>query len=139
MRDTITLSLPQAMTRQIEDACRREHRTKSELMREALRVYFGTARSLPSYTLTRAELEGIRKGREEIRRGDYYTLDELHASLEGHDRRPRAKESRPHAGPRAGAAAARHRRIPSRAELRASMPRLRVPSEVLIRQDRELR
>jgi ribbon-helix-helix CopG family protein len=39
MRDTITLSLPNAMTRQVEQACRREHRTKSELMREALRVY----------------------------------------------------------------------------------------------------
>lgn len=31
------------------------------------------------------------------------------------------------------------RRIPSRAALRASMPALKVPSEVLIRQDRELR
>lgn len=35
---------------------------------------------------------------------------------------------------------ARPRRgIPSRAELRASMPKLKVPSEVLIRQDQELR
>ena len=35
---------------------------------------------------------------------------------------------------------ARPRRgIPSRAELRASMPKLKVPSEVLIRQDRESR
>lgn len=35
---------------------------------------------------------------------------------------------------------ARPRRgIPSRAELRATMPKLKVPSEVLIRQDRELR
>lgn len=31
------------------------------------------------------------------------------------------------------------RRIPSQAELRASMPNLTVPSEVLIRQDREQR
>ncbi|MGO9267766.1 MAG: type II toxin-antitoxin system Phd/YefM family antitoxin [Candidatus Binataceae bacterium] len=31
------------------------------------------------------------------------------------------------------------RGIPSRAELRASMPRLEVPSDVLVRQDRELR
>ena len=52
-------------------------------MREALRVYFGTARSLPVYTPTKAELEAIRKGREEIRRSEYYTLDELHASLAG--------------------------------------------------------
>jgi prevent-host-death family protein len=29
--------------------------------------------------------------------------------------------------------------IPSRAELRASMPKMKVPSEVLIRQDRQLR
>ncbi|MGO9450485.1 MAG: type II toxin-antitoxin system Phd/YefM family antitoxin [Candidatus Binataceae bacterium] len=35
-------------------------------------------------------------------------------------------------------ARARHG-IPSRAELRASMPRPKVPSEVLIRKDRELR
>ena len=75
MRDTITLSLPNAMTRQIEKACRREHRTRSELMREALRVYFGTERSIPTYTPTKAELDAIRKGREEIRRGEYYTLD----------------------------------------------------------------
>ncbi len=35
---------------------------------------------------------------------------------------------------------ARTRRgIPSRADLRASMPKLKVPSEVLVRQDRELR
>ena len=31
------------------------------------------------------------------------------------------------------------RGIPSRAELRASMPKLKVPSEVLVRQDREQR
>jgi len=109
MRDTITLSLPNAMTRQIEKACRREHRTKSELMREALRVYFGTARSLPTYTPTKAELEAIRKGREEIRRGEYYTLDELHASLASHHRRPRAPKSRPHTRARPRPAVARHR------------------------------
>jgi predicted transcriptional regulator len=109
MRDTITLSLPPAMTRRVEKACRREHRTKSELMREALRVYFGTAHSLPTYTPTKAELEAIRKGRQGIRRGEYYTLDELHASLAGNHRTPRATKSRPHTRARPRPAAARHR------------------------------
>ncbi len=94
MRDTITFSLPKAMTRQIEQACRREHRTKSELIREALRLYFGTTRGLPIYAPTKAELARIEKGREEIRRGHYYTLDELHASLAGAHRKPRAKKPR---------------------------------------------
>jgi metal-responsive CopG/Arc/MetJ family transcriptional regulator len=37
---TFSVSLPPAMAKQIEQAMKAEHRTRSELVREALRVYF---------------------------------------------------------------------------------------------------
>ena len=40
MRRTWTISLPQAMSQQALQVARQEHRTKSELIREALRCYF---------------------------------------------------------------------------------------------------
>jgi metal-responsive CopG/Arc/MetJ family transcriptional regulator len=42
MRETTTfsVSLPPAMAKQVEQAMKAEHRTRSELVREALRVYF---------------------------------------------------------------------------------------------------
>lgn len=39
MRCTWTISLPPALSRLAEEASRQEHRTKSELVREALRLY----------------------------------------------------------------------------------------------------
>ena len=38
-RDTISISLPKAMTRQVDQLCKAEQRTRSELFREALRSY----------------------------------------------------------------------------------------------------
>jgi metal-responsive CopG/Arc/MetJ family transcriptional regulator len=40
---TFCISLPPEMAREIEAACRDEHRTRSELVREALRVYLREA------------------------------------------------------------------------------------------------
>ena len=37
--ETFTISLPPAMAQQVERAMKAEHRTRSELVREALRVY----------------------------------------------------------------------------------------------------
>jgi metal-responsive CopG/Arc/MetJ family transcriptional regulator len=37
---TFTISLPPAMAKQVEKIRKAEHRTRSELVREALRVYF---------------------------------------------------------------------------------------------------
>jgi predicted transcriptional regulator len=86
MRESLTISLPKEMRQQVNEACRREHRTKSELMREALRVYFRsgrTAATIPSYTPTKAELRAIEKGRAAMRRGEYMTLDEFRDWLMG--------------------------------------------------------
>jgi predicted transcriptional regulator len=104
-RDTITISLRKAMTRQVDHLCKAEQRTRSELFREALRSYVkerawlaqfeARAAKLPAYTPTKRELEAIRKGREEMRRGEFVTLDELLKNLEGKRGQARGKGNRP--------------------------------------------
>lgn len=70
----MTVSLPPAMVRQVDIARKLEHRTKSELVREALRKYF---KHIPIVEASLAEKESIRRGRAEFRRGDYVGLDQL--------------------------------------------------------------
>jgi len=93
-RQTMTISLPPEMITEVERVRKAEHRTRSELIREALRTYFTARRTLPPYTPTPRELRDIEKGRAEIRRGDYSTLDELRAELAGQSRKVRSKEHR---------------------------------------------
>jgi predicted transcriptional regulator len=71
----MTISLPPAMARQLEKVRKQEHRTRSELMREALRHYFDTR--VPEVTPTRAEMAAIRRGRAEIKAGRFVTLEQL--------------------------------------------------------------
>ena len=72
---TLTVSLPPAMLSQFEQIRTIENRTRSELVREALRKYFDT--KWPVYTPTKSELAAIKKGREEFKKGNYLTLDQL--------------------------------------------------------------
>jgi len=88
-RQTVTVSLPPAMIEAVERVRKAEHRTRSELVREALRTYFALGRT---YTPTRAELRAIEKGRAAIRRGEYFTLDEFRAYLGGPGKKTRAKK-----------------------------------------------
>ena len=87
MRETTTfsVSLPPAMAKQIEEAMKAEHRTRSELVREALRVYF-SARLISTETPTVTEARAHRRGIAAYKRGDYVTLETY---LDGMDRRPR--------------------------------------------------
>ena len=71
----MTISLPPAMVKQFEKVREAEHRTKSELVREALRQYFYSR--FPVESASKAELAAIRRGRAEIKKGHYVTLDEL--------------------------------------------------------------
>jgi len=81
------------MSRQVDKLCKAEQRTRSELFREALRSYVkdrswlarfeARAAKLPLYTPTKRELSEIRKAREEMRRGEYLTLDEFDRWLMG--------------------------------------------------------
>jgi Arc/MetJ-type ribon-helix-helix transcriptional regulator len=85
MRETITVtvSLPPAMAKQVEMAMKAEQRTRSELVREALRIYLS---ALPSERPTAAESRAYRQGMNAYWRGNYVTLGEY---LDGMDRRPR--------------------------------------------------
>ncbi|MBZ5574589.1 MAG: ribbon-helix-helix domain-containing protein [Acidobacteriia bacterium] len=82
---TFTVSLPPAMARQIKKAMKAEHRTRSELVREALRVYFNV-RMLPAERPTAAEARAYRRGMAAYKRGDYVTLGDY---VNGMDRSPR--------------------------------------------------
>ncbi|TMB57476.1 MAG: ribbon-helix-helix protein, CopG family [Deltaproteobacteria bacterium] len=90
-RATFTISLPPAVAEELEKARKLEHRSRSELIREALRFYL-----LPVAKPTARDLRGIQKGRAEIRRGDYVTLDQLHAELDRLDllKRPQKHPAR---------------------------------------------
>jgi predicted transcriptional regulator len=88
-RQTMTVSLPEEMVEKVEKVRKAEHRTRSELVREALRVYFSSR--LPTVTASSAELRAIRRGRRAHERGEYVTLDEiLHAM--GSPRRPTGRK-----------------------------------------------
>jgi len=72
---TLTISLPPEMVKELEKVRKAEHRTRSELVREALRQYF--TRRFPVVVPTPAEIRGMRRGRAEIARGHYVTYDQL--------------------------------------------------------------
>ena len=88
---TLTISLPPAMLEELERVRKQEHRTRSELMREALRSYF--SKRIPEGVPTTAELRAIRRGRAAIARGHFVTLDELRDEVGTALRRARKKSA----------------------------------------------
>jgi predicted transcriptional regulator len=80
------------MVRQVDELRKREHRTRSELIREALRIYF--ARQFPVVKATAQELRALRRGRAEMAEGNYLTLDELFHALDSSRRTQRRKKTR---------------------------------------------
>ena len=82
------------MAKRVDDAIRVQHRTRSELVREALRTYFST-RDFPEESATPAELRAIQHGEAALQRGDYITLDDLRREeqMARRPRRARAKVS----------------------------------------------
>ena len=95
-RQTMTVSLPPAMLKEFEAVRKAENRTSSELVREALRQYFYSR--FPVAGVSREELAAIRRGRAQIRRGEYATLEELRDGLAASNRKARAKRGRKTAG-----------------------------------------
>ena len=91
MRTTqiMTISLPPAMVRRFEEVRKRESRTRSELVREALRAYF--EERYPAVKATKRELAALRRGRTAFRRGDSLSLSKFLDGLESPARGPRAK------------------------------------------------
>ena len=90
--DTMTISVPPAMVKQMEQVQKEEHRTRSELLREAWRQYFENRYAV--YSPTKAEVAVIRKGRAEFKRGEYVTLTQLHHELDSARQQKRKKAAR---------------------------------------------
>jgi metal-responsive CopG/Arc/MetJ family transcriptional regulator len=79
----LSISLPPEMAREVEACCRSEHRTRSELIREALRSYLQAAEirtlrikmgHVPEVTPTDEELKAIRIGKAAFRQGKVQQL-----------------------------------------------------------------
>ena len=79
------------MAKQVEDAMKTEQRTRSELVREALRAYLN--KRVPVVVASKTELAAIRRGRAEIENGEYVTLDELLHGLAATHRKTSRKKA----------------------------------------------
>ncbi len=90
--ESITVSLPPAILTGLDRLGAADKRTRSELVREALRTYLNLR--FPVVEASKAELAGIRRGRAEIRRGQYVTLEQLADELGTPHRKARSKSSR---------------------------------------------
>src|SRR5690349_15217986 len=90
--DTMTISLPPAMVKQMEKVQKEENRTRSELLREAWRQYFESRYA--TYHPTKAEAAAIRRGRADFKRGDYVTLSQLKNELDISRNEKRKKRTR---------------------------------------------
>jgi Arc/MetJ-type ribon-helix-helix transcriptional regulator len=109
MRTTQIMSIslpPSRLLRQFEEVRKKESRTRSELVREAVRAYF--EQRYPAVTPTAAELAALRRGRAAFRRGDSVSLAQFldgmgSKGLEPSNHGPRAKRVLKAAGKRSGA------------------------------------
>ncbi len=90
--DTLTISLPPAMSKQLEKVRKAENRTRSELLREALRQYI--ERRYPTETSTKEELVAIRRGRAAFARGEHVSFTELTRELESQNHKARTRKPR---------------------------------------------
>ena len=88
---TITFSLPPEIVEEVEIARKAERRTRSELVREALRYYLARAVVVQA---TPEEEEAILRGRAQAARGEVITLTEIRNDLEttNHKRRPKVTQ-----------------------------------------------
>jgi CopG family transcriptional regulator/antitoxin EndoAI len=99
---TFSVSLPPAMASELERVRRKEHRTRSELVREALRHYIRVAdarsvqervASLPEEHPEPEEIAAIEQGNKEFRKGNFIDLSQLRHELDRRRQQPRPKKS----------------------------------------------
>jgi predicted transcriptional regulator len=80
------------MAKQLEQVRKEENRTRSELLREALRQYIENR--YPVEKPTRTELAAIRRGRAAIKRGDFVSLTDVINELDTRHRKAGTKRPR---------------------------------------------
>ena len=81
---SVTVSLPAEMLEQLDRVRQREHRSRSDLIREALHQYVagGQARRIPIVDPEPGELDALECGRRQTERGEYVLLKELLGGLD---------------------------------------------------------
>ena len=77
---TMTISVPPEINMELENYRKKHHFTRSELVRHALRYLFYS--QFPVYKPTKTEQRAIEAGRRDIAKGNFITLEQLHAKLD---------------------------------------------------------
>ncbi len=90
---SVTISLPAEMLDELDRVRQREHRSRSDLIREALRRYVAgaPARKIPIVDPEPGEFDALEYGRQQTERGEYVLLEDLLDDLDG-NRHPRRGE-----------------------------------------------
>jgi len=100
-REIFTVSLPREMLKQVEQVRKAEHRTRSELVREALRKYIreadmemlrtraATLRAVPPQA---EEVAAVEAGTRELASGKHRPFKQLRDELLARRRPPRRKK-----------------------------------------------
>ena len=81
---SLTISLPPQLVEELDRVRRREHRTRSEVLREALRRYIAIAvrtHTVPIEDALPEEIEAMRRAEEEFERGECVRLEDLQREL----------------------------------------------------------
>ncbi len=81
---TITISLPPQLVAELDRVRERENRTRSEILREALRRYISAAerdRMIPVEDALPEEIEAMRRAGEEYVRGECVRLEDPQREL----------------------------------------------------------
>lgn len=81
---TRTVSLPSDLVDELDRVREREHRTRSDVLRDALRRYIaiaGRTHTVPIDDALPEEIEAMRRGDEEYERGECIRLEDLQHEL----------------------------------------------------------
>ena len=81
---TVTISLPSQLVTELDRVREREHRTRSEILREALCRYIRLAergRMIPVEDALPEEIEAMRRADEEYARGECVRLEDIQSEL----------------------------------------------------------
>jgi metal-responsive CopG/Arc/MetJ family transcriptional regulator len=81
-KKTIATTLPAEELAEFDRVRERRSLSRSQALREAIRWYIGAMRSLPpAQDPLPDEIEAIRRGKEQIARGEYVRLEDLQREL----------------------------------------------------------
>jgi predicted transcriptional regulator len=91
---SVTISLPAEMVEELDRVRKREHRSLSDLIREALQQYVASTpgRRIPIVDPEPGELDSLAYGRQQAERGEYVLLEDLLDDLDADGHTPRREK-----------------------------------------------